>query len=152
MNVCMWAWACQLSLCSCCMLFLNVLFFARYYLVWPCLCACVHVKAVFMRCTCVCMRGFPVLNVLVLVMCTCISDSSRSSSRRDLSKVFCTMAYSVVVTARCLLSTHTYTNTNSNTLTVAVAIAVVAIEKNMYFEISSTTNSILCQSPFNRDT
>lgn len=43
---------------------------------------------------------------------TCIGGSSSfssSSRRRDLSKVFCTMAYSVVVTARCLLSTHTQT-------------------------------------------
>lgn len=130
----------ELSLCLCCML---LLVFVCLLLFFP----LVHVNAVFMRCICVmCMRVFPVHNVLVLVTHVLVAvAASAAAAVETCQKCFALwhILLSLPRDAFCPL-THKHPFTNTSTLTVAVYF--MPSKKNIYFEISSTTNSILCHN------
>lgn len=138
--------------CYCLCLF--VVFFLCFILFGcGCVRACTWTQSLCFAHICVCMRVFPVLHRLGSGVCVRgvhrsiggSSFSSSSSSRRYLSKVFCTMAYSVVVTARCLLSIHTHSHTQTHLVSLSLYISCHP-KRHIYFEISTKTNSILCHN------
>lgn len=132
----------ELSLCLCCICYCLCLFVCLL-LFFP----LVHVNAVFMRCICVmCMRVFPVHNVLVLVTHVLVAvAASAAAAVETCQKCFALwhILLSLPRDAFCPL-THKHPFTNTSTLTVAVYF--MPSKKNIYFEISSTTNSILCHN------